>query len=1314
MAGIERAQQPCPEGHFCLEGTATSATFCSNHLSSTLTPSFRQSTHLGLSSFDRHANVGFRNSACWNNGTDDFGLQMSGIPARIWAELHLMPLDQYSLSIPNRGRYCSDDACMSFQELPSRTFDYSSGALSLRRPVPCPKGTYCHPGTAVNETTKSNYITPQPCFESMYCPEGSNDPLGLGECPQGFYCPFSERIPCPVGTHCPRSGHSHPTPCQPGLFNSMVAQIKCTLCPQGYICPGLGRVDPAICPPGFVCSSEGLTSPNIRCPAGFYCQNGTHTSDPFRNDTTLRPYPCSPGTYCLDGTGYNVMKEGDFMYAQPCHAGFYCELASTSPKGSGLCPPGFVCPKGSASPVPTPKGYFAEFAGTIEAAACLPGHYAPTIESTECHPCPPGTKCEAEGLHTAEMCPPGTYHGTLEDNGLLCVACPQGTWSKNWQLKESGECTRCPPGLFCSVNGMTSPCSSSDLPKPFEPVVNLNGIPVPEYKYSTSAMPPHFSSHECLKMNVGYGEDNVDMRKQEFFFGELIPPYIDILGRGSHFRSADQDSLKYDGIAKCYRNSQQSGSLVYERMADYHGPQYDIQGGYPHQGYGTALVVNKVFGVSPSDGFDITLKYFHGEGTIDINVPHNRKYRPSYNCTSGFQLMNETLVMEQKIVVYTNPQNDIEGGHDVEKCPFFDSDLDCFIDPSFETHKEGECCFVAGSQQRAIFLANDQFYPGTCEADKICTDNVISKAKPCGSGFVCDEATSLEMSDKFSCREGYICNFGTTPDTTLENPLGQFSVLCSAGSVCQDKTGAGKSKDCPVNHFCPTGTADPRLGALADDSLNRGIDEVYANPYTESSHIKYTREQDFFLTGNHQSVCMDSNDEALSRRYRSQVNALAKSKPSRQHLMYDIYEAYAINQGLPNNLDTVDEATRLRAKCARDSKWTLVEDAILRKECDCNQQFYVIIAVYRLWKCTATLPLEDFGFSSLNVPDGSIKGNRDFWFNRVHRDYDLAIAMDDHLEGLGLKWGGGKICEWPDGDILTPTQGRIPYSKVSYLTDSSGFLSLVDNGTHVYPNVNFTIQFSWSDIRQFPNYSELKDAVQLEYNFQEKQVNDGETLLSIDPFIFDLHHAIQLIEEFGELVTKLVYFRERVPSDIDRFIVEVESSNKSSIELVPGRLDSCECQNLLKCPNGTNSAKDSMAISSCMKNGNEILRRTELVPSNYWLNHSKYDTGTDKNISSVENNDFGSLHLESLEVAVFTIKSANIPNNFTYNDHYQFSIYENCKPCPPRYMCSKNIGEPSCQYPPLQHQYDVLNDCLKEHRTEVCVNSSGQQEDLSW
>ena len=376
-------------------------------------------THLSHthSSLGHELYLGARNTGCWGNSTDDLGLQVSTDPARFWMEKHLLPLDASSPFVANRGRFCLDDRCMRLEDeadylVDDYAFDYSLSTFTLRRPVPCPAGMYCHPGTGVSSQTMKNFTTPQPCFETMYCPEGSSDPMGSGECPAGYYCPFGVKLLCPVGTYCPRDGLYDPLPCAPGSFNAQLGQRACTECSRGYICPGFGRISAAICPAGFVCSKIGLRSPNLRCIAGYYCPDGTETIDPFRNDTTLRPYPCTPGTYCLTGTGYKEVNNGDFIYAQDCTAGFYCEAASNSPRGSGLCPPGFICPLGTATPQPTPPGYYAELNGTIVAERCLPGFYAPTIETTLCFPCPPGTSCETEGAYIANLCGPGTYHSS--------------------------------------------------------------------------------------------------------------------------------------------------------------------------------------------------------------------------------------------------------------------------------------------------------------------------------------------------------------------------------------------------------------------------------------------------------------------------------------------------------------------------------------------------------------------------------------------------------------------------------------------------------------------------------------------------------------------------------------------------------------------------------------------------------------------------------------------------------------------------------------------------------------------------------------
>ena len=205
----------------------------------------------------------------------------------------------------------------------------------------------------------------------MYCPEGSEHPHGWGGCSVGIYCIFGDKIPFPAGTYCPQTSLQSPISCPPGSFNGMVSQEVCMPCPVGYIGPGFNRIIPSISPPRIVCIKEGLSSLHFLCPAGYYCINDTATVDVFRNDSSLRPYPCKPGTYCLKGAISDQVPDGDFRYAQHCAAVFYNELASVSRKGSGLCPAGFICPTGTAISIPTQPGTYALMKGLSTVTSCM-------------------------------------------------------------------------------------------------------------------------------------------------------------------------------------------------------------------------------------------------------------------------------------------------------------------------------------------------------------------------------------------------------------------------------------------------------------------------------------------------------------------------------------------------------------------------------------------------------------------------------------------------------------------------------------------------------------------------------------------------------------------------------------------------------------------------------------------------------------------------------------------------------------------------------------------------------------------------------
>ena len=339
------------------------------------------------------------------------------------------------------------------------------------------------------------------------------------------------------------------------------------------------------------------------------------------------------------------------------------------------------------------------------------------------------------------------------------------------------------------------------------------GAPAVEYLFSETNRPNYYTQFQCLGLNQNWDSTLgyvTDPTSQTYFFGEMVPPYIDALGRGPNFRATDPSSVRYQATAKCYYNPQQFGSALYQRMADYFGPQYDIQFGTDHQGY---ALINETTGVSYYDGF-------WGEGSLYIDLPHARKYEPAYNCTRGFALMNASCpeleyLRQYPYLTSTEVSLITNAGDDTKACGKLLKNgagqttwvyTDAVNDPNGVSNR--------------ILQGVDQFYMGTCEADVICYRAVYANAATqmiaCPEGYVCDEATTTLTSNYFQCRAGYVCDFASTPDPTLESTLGQFKRLCDNGYVCNDGTGLGEIHHtlCPVNYYCPTGTGDHTIGNM--------------------------------------------------------------------------------------------------------------------------------------------------------------------------------------------------------------------------------------------------------------------------------------------------------------------------------------------------------------------------------------------------------------------------------------------------------------------------------------------------------------------
>ena len=205
VTGTVLADQPCPEGHFCLEGTATTAATCGHpRPSSALFPTL---SHAGTQTLRRgrapEGGALVRQRATQRAGRTDRRLWTAGVQAAAAVDgaTHA-PLA--TAVVPVGGPSASTTSASGSRRMDvsvaDYAFDFGASDYNLRRPVPCPAGMYCHPGTAVSELNMRSFTARR--AESMYCPEASVDPIGRAPAAR-LLLPFEPRSR-PVGTYCPR------------------------------------------------------------------------------------------------------------------------------------------------------------------------------------------------------------------------------------------------------------------------------------------------------------------------------------------------------------------------------------------------------------------------------------------------------------------------------------------------------------------------------------------------------------------------------------------------------------------------------------------------------------------------------------------------------------------------------------------------------------------------------------------------------------------------------------------------------------------------------------------------------------------------------------------------------------------------------------------------------------------------------------------------------------------------------------------------------------------------------------------------------
>jgi hypothetical protein len=640
-----------------------------------------------------------------------------------------------------------------------------------------------------------------------------------------------------------------------------------------------------------------------------------------------------------------------------------------------------------------------------------------------------------------------------------------------------------------------------------------------------------------------------------------------------------------------------------------------------------------------------------------IPLLRHPSFNPQFNCTPGFSLMNSTLIRKDNQIVFTSKDYDYEGGADVKKCPLFDKDLNCFVDPTFQMHKKGNCCEVQSFNSRAIYIGRDQFYPGTCEADIICSSDDVTEAAPCQEGYVCGERTSSSKSNDLPCDLGFICEFGTTPDISLEAPYGQYKTLCPQGFFCPGGIGTiSQELACPKDYFCPTGTGDPLLGVLADDAIVRRdhLDSNIIDSMFRFRNLVLDRNlESFLLQNDHDYFCHFGNDGSINERY----DMILEEGDETNQLMSRFKQRF-VNRGI-----------RFKNKCARDSKWRHVDASLRRNECDCHSQLYLLVALFRFWKVSNIYLL----------------------YNSKRKEFLIFIMLQ---QCCNKSIGFNELCTYLDnGTDLSFTTGKLPV--FGFKTDHNNGATIFKNyGPKKYPDYKFNVRLGWNEERAFSTYSVL-----IQYVREHDDLLDTNEFKN--PYLLQLKRAINLIDKYGHELETLELFRSKLPHDEPYLIQTI--GNRS---LVPLRLDLCECSMMLKCPNGTQTEGiGAISETDCLPQ-KLILRRLPFQSmhyNNFTIPHIFNQTDF-KDLSGT-NIPIGTLELRTFDVGVFEMDLSMIPRNLTFNTDMRLSIYMNCKPCPTQYQCVKDGKE--CSDSTVDMQFKLLNNCLQREKVQVCVHMNG-------
>ena len=323
-----------------------------------------------------------------------------------------------------------------------------------------------------------------------------------------------------------------------------------------------------------------------------------------------------------------------------------------------------------------------------------------------------------------------------------------------------------------------------------------------------------------------------------------------------------------------------------------------------------------------------------------------------------------------------------------------------------------------------------------------------------------------------------------------------------------------------------------------------------------------------------------------------------------------------------------------------------MQDAIDRKVCFCGAQFKMGLEVTRLWKCTG--------------PDAVA--------SMLPGETRLCNITDDAPPNVGLQvpWvytaiarqGGDGVEVRLDRPIVLP----LPSVSSTYYRACRNHVPR-RNCASTQP-----FDFDSNTCYEVCSFRELKEFIDAKYVALETAVFQN-ILSEVETLIYDLKWIIDLLDESTETFAE---------DDTFEFGEDVAQLFRLTPAGEPIRLDACECQYLFKCPNGTQSIVGATSVYDCIPQKEVLFRATPFLdpdvnprlrpfPDPDHVIHRLSDPWNpiSEGLAALR-----TIPLQAWEVATVTIDLRHLPINMTYDTHYRFGVYVNCKPCPPQYRCA--------------------------------------------